>query len=226
MMGPMQPGPAASPTDPTDSLLLYLVADRILPAPRGFFTIQEPVPCRMRWVGQADLAALLFASAFAGLQRRGLVRLEVGVFRTFLIYSHHVRATSLGADERPGLEGGVLKAFGREITTSVPDLIQKWFRWPRSDAAAAVIRAVKQEAEACELYREVDLQRGAIGRLLLGRTMRQPNCERIGLLAPQAEAAMAAWHTLRVDQPQLFDLLNRDCAAAIEANHAQSSHVE
>lgn len=203
--------------EPTASMLMYLVADRLVPE-KKFRTIGVDVPCKGVKVQLEELAGGLFAASFWSLREQGAVALErTRTRRMLLIPATRVRVARLGRPERGGLEGEILKIL--EDEDHVYDLIRRWFgsdsRSPQWDVLQATMR------EAVDLgyieRTETDTGRGTITGFFLGKTevKFEPRCEKISTLEARFDDFASRWRAFRSSESELYEALMDQCKKAI-----------
>ncbi|MBA2691800.1 MAG: hypothetical protein H0U65_04800 [Rubrobacter sp.] len=143
---------------PAPGLLFYLTAGELLGEENGRGGIE--VPCHEANVNKKELAAGILASAFRGLEERGVVSLEIANKGFLFFKTTRVMVEPLKREGASGLEGGILDALhsladeGRD--TEVEGVIYRWFGDGRHDPWQDVIDAMTREAAELGLMVEVD----------------------------------------------------------------------
>src|SRR5262245_19146274 len=220
-------------TELSASSLFYLFADRVLDPLTDKWrrlALGVPVPCADTQVDMFSWAQLLLASAFWGLQTRGVIDLELVQLSTNRRNSGwrrlRRRKGNGSADvivdvvrEAPlsGLEGAVMTNLEVGDRISVGAQIGQWLGTPRTDACMRVIAAASDEAASRGLCEPVEGSNSTYARWLdrTAHTCFESARDQIAALEPDLYETVAQWNAFAAAEPDLCCDLLHTCFAAV-----------
>lgn len=207
---------------PSPALLLYLYADRLMPKDKAL-TQGFEVPCRDTKVQMNPLAEHLLALSFWYLREQGLISLEIVRGKVLFVKTTKVVVRRTGTGTRPGLEGALLNHVGQDSGTKISDVIYRWYGSDSSNPHWDVVNAVTQEALAGGYLRTVDVDRGAVGGFLLGKTKLEPVCESIVPLEGAFNDVASRWQNFQTTEAELQKELLDACRDGIKSRRESDS---
>jgi hypothetical protein len=173
---------------PSPSLLLFLFADRVLPAGAGFH-----VPCSQTKVSFADLIGEVWACAFWNLNRQGLIGLE----------PEDLVVHCCNSADRPGLEGAILATLQKRRWWGSPwtvgDIARRKENWP--------VRVLCREGAEHGCFRMGSL----FGEGRKEWDGLEPICGEIKKLRPFLTETRPRWEHFRELEPELYARLRDAC---------------
>lgn len=210
-------------SEPTDSVLFYLVADRFV-AP---LVLGAKVPCTGTRVNTNDLACMLCANALWSLDQQGMVDLRIVPRATapidlFDTARTQVRVILRSHADRPGLEGLILRNVGSTGDNTIVGIMRRCLDRNAINPWQEVVRTVEQEAVALGYVQRAGPVNGLAAKLLRHATQCEPDCAKIAVLKGQFNRLSYQWQSFQLREPDLFAAILDDCRRGI-ASHISCS---